>query len=222
MENNMSIIKKICLAGISFCLLTGCSTQFGVAPANAAQPTNASVSTPAPESVTYGAGTTRGREVHTATDTTTLVVQGTSREGAGRVQLDSQGITIVGRGRGGSGTVAVGTGGVQVQGGTANIQLGSNLQSVAQIDLDEVIEINGASLERVYQCGGQTVEVNGTSHDLVLEGRVGHLEVNGTNNRVHVENANTIDANGVNNVVTWSGDRPAVSIAGINNSVSQR
>jgi hypothetical protein len=65
------------------------------------------------------------------------------------------------------------------------------------------------------------VTVSGISNTIVITGHCASLTVSGMKNSVTVDAADTIDASGLNNQVTFHSGAPKISKSGVDNVVAQ-
>jgi hypothetical protein len=83
----------------------------------------------------------------------------------------------------------------------------------------EPLIVNGANETRSIECNGNDVTVNGSANEVDITGHCLHLTVSGSGNHVRVDVADTITANGINNLVTFRAGSPHINSGGTNNVV---
>jgi hypothetical protein len=87
---------------------------------------------------------------------------------------------------------------------------------------EDVVSIRGAGIKRTLTCDGREVVATGTGHRLTLLGRCQRVTLTGTGHVVRVERLGRASISGMNNTIEWEhaleGERPRVSITGVNNS----
>lgn len=84
----------------------------------------------------------------------------------------------------------------------------------------QALIVNGANESRSIVCNGNDVTVNGSANQVDITGHCLSLTVSGSANHVSVEVADSITANGLNNVVTYRAGSPHVESGGISNVVT--
>jgi hypothetical protein len=84
----------------------------------------------------------------------------------------------------------------------------------------EVI-ITGINENKTVACNDNVVTVSGVSNTVVITGHCVSLTVTGLNNAITVDAADTIDASGLNNQVTYHSGSPKITKAGDGNVVQQ-
>lgn len=152
----------------------------------------------------------------------------------------AQGITVTGK-NGKTVKIGAGSGGVEVQSGLKHVKVKG---AEASVEADEGSDpderpaatgpevkgttwvVNGKGRTETHACvANEDVVVNGQAHTLSLTGPCRNLVVNGQRQRITTEVAATITANGMRNTVTWkaaaSGEKPSISISGLENTVTQ-
>lgn len=86
-------------------------------------------------------------------------------------------------------------------------------------DPAEPVIINGANESRSIVCNMNDVTVNGSANRVDITGHCLSLTVSGMGNRVSVDVADSITANGMDNLVTFRAGSPQISSSGISNVV---
>lgn len=81
----------------------------------------------------------------------------------------------------------------------------------------EVVTINGGNETRQIVCDGNDVTVNGAANRVDVTGHCRSLTVSGSGNQVSVDVADTITANGINDVITYRAGSPRIIDVGIDN-----
>jgi hypothetical protein len=85
--------------------------------------------------------------------------------------------------------------------------------------LGEPVVINGANESRSIVCNGNDVTVNGSANRVDITGHCLTLTVSGSGNHVSVDVADSITANGLNNLVNYRVGSPHIESGGISNVV---
>jgi hypothetical protein len=83
------------------------------------------------------------------------------------------------------------------------------------------LSVSGISENKTVACNDSVVTVSGISNTIVIVGHCASLTVSGMKNSVTVDSADTIDASGLNNQVTFHSGSPQVSKSGEENVVQQ-
>ena len=81
------------------------------------------------------------------------------------------------------------------------------------------LTVSGISQNRTIACNDSVVTVSGITNTVVLTGHCASLTVIGSQNVVTVDTADTIDASGIENQVTFHSGSPSVQNSGISNVV---
>jgi hypothetical protein len=90
-----------------------------------------------------------------------------------------------------------------------------------------VITLLDSGLETTIECQDGTVDLLGSGNRLTLVGTCAQVRVAGSANQVWVQRVTSIEVTGSASTVTWqdgpddSGTEPAVSVLGVNSSVTQ-
>jgi hypothetical protein len=79
--------------------------------------------------------------------------------------------------------------------------------------------VNGANETRAIECNGNDVTVNGMGNQVDITGHCLSLTVSGSGNHVGVDVADTITANGIDNVVRFHAGSPQINSGGTSNVV---
>jgi hypothetical protein len=79
--------------------------------------------------------------------------------------------------------------------------------------------VNGANETRSIVCNMNDVTVNGTDNQVEITGHCGSVSVTGMKNRVSLDVADSITANGMDNVVTFRAGAPVINTGGMSNVV---
>jgi hypothetical protein len=77
------------------------------------------------------------------------------------------------------------------------------------------------SWNRTIACNDSVVTISGITNRIVLTGHCASLTVVGSQNVVTVDTADSIDASGIENQITFHPDSPNVQNSGISNVVQQ-
>jgi hypothetical protein len=85
----------------------------------------------------------------------------------------------------------------------------------------ENIIVSGISEIRTIACNGGNVSVSGITNNVVITGHCARVLVSGIQNHVTVEAADTIQASGSGNQVTYHAGSPTIANSGINNVVKK-
>ena len=83
----------------------------------------------------------------------------------------------------------------------------------------EAVLVNGANEIRSIICNGNDVTVNGAANRVDITGHCRGVTVSGSANHVAIDAADSITANGIDNVVTYRSGSPRVESGGISNVV---
>ncbi|MBW0017852.1 MAG: DUF3060 domain-containing protein [Mycobacterium sp.] len=83
------------------------------------------------------------------------------------------------------------------------------------------LSISGINEDETLACNDNTVTVSGISNTITITGHCKSLTVSGMKNSVTVDAADTIEASGLNNEVTYHTGTPQVSKSGEGNVVQQ-
>jgi len=83
------------------------------------------------------------------------------------------------------------------------------------------LTVTGISENRTIACNDGVVTVSGITNTIVLTGHCASLTVVGSKNVVTVDNADTINASGIENQITFHAGSPNVRNSGISNVVQQ-
>ena len=83
------------------------------------------------------------------------------------------------------------------------------------------LSVYGINENRTIACNDSIVSVSGVSNTVVITGHCASLTVSGLKNSVTVDAADTIEASGFNNQVTYHSGSPKISQAGDGNVVQQ-
>jgi hypothetical protein len=83
------------------------------------------------------------------------------------------------------------------------------------------LSVSGISENKTIACNDSAVTVSGISNTIVIVGHCASLTVSGMKNSVTVDAADSIEASGINNQVTFHSGSPQVSNSGEGNTVNQ-
>jgi hypothetical protein len=81
------------------------------------------------------------------------------------------------------------------------------------------VTVNGGNESRSIVCDMNDVTVNGSANRVDITGHCRSLTVSGMGNHVSVDVADTITANGMNNVITYRVGEPVIANTGMSNVV---
>lgn len=71
---------------------------------------------------------------------------------------------------------------------------------------DDAVHVDGTGIGEVYELDGQDLHVNGVKNHVKVNGHCKHVEVNGVAMIVRIENATSVNVNGVGNRVYLAND----------------
>lgn len=149
--------------------------------------------------------------------------------GAGGVEVQS-GTKQVKVKTGGSSVQVEGSNGettaVDVQGGDPDALKAGGTGAAVTGTKDGKWVLDGQGRTESHACGAnEDVEINGQGHTITLTGSCRSVQVNGQGNTVAIDTAAAIEANGMNNNVSWkhaaSGKKPKIALNGLGNSIAQ-
>ncbi|WAJ45763.1 DUF3060 domain-containing protein [Mycobacterium sp. Aquia_216] len=83
------------------------------------------------------------------------------------------------------------------------------------------LDVSGIDENKTIACNDNAVTVSGINNTIVITGHCASLSVSGMKNSVTVDAADTIEASGMNNHVTFHSGAPTVSNSGVDNVVEQ-
>lgn len=83
------------------------------------------------------------------------------------------------------------------------------------------LSVSGISENKTIACNDSVVTVSGISNTIVIVGHCASVTVSGMKNSVTVDAADSIDASGINNQVTFHSGSPQISNSGDGNVVGQ-
>jgi Protein of unknown function (DUF3060) len=83
------------------------------------------------------------------------------------------------------------------------------------------ITVSGISESRTIACNGGNVTVSGITNTVVITGHCASVLVSGIQNQITVDAADTIQASGSGNQVTYHAGSPTISNSGINNVIKK-
>jgi hypothetical protein len=83
------------------------------------------------------------------------------------------------------------------------------------------LSVSGINENRTISCNDSIVSVSGISNTVVITGHCASLTVSGLKNSVTVDAADTIEASGFNNQVTYHSGSPTINKSGESNVVQQ-
>jgi hypothetical protein len=93
--------------------------------------------------------------------------------------------------------------------------------SVSTAPAGENITVSGISEARTIACNGGSVSVSGITNNVVITGHCASVIVSGIQNQITVDAADTIQASGSGNQVTYHTGSPTIGNSGIDNVVHQ-
>jgi hypothetical protein len=85
----------------------------------------------------------------------------------------------------------------------------------------ETITVSGISASRTIACNGGSVSISGITNTVVITGHCGNVTVSGIQNQITVDTADTIQASGSGNHVTYHTGSPKIDNFGLDNTVQQ-
>ena len=94
--------------------------------------------------------------------------------------------------------------------------------SVSTAPAGETITVSGISEARTIACKGGSVSVSGITNNVVITGHCASVNVSGIQNQITVDAADTIQASGSGNQVTYHSGSPKVGNSGFDNVVQRR
>ena len=94
--------------------------------------------------------------------------------------------------------------------------------SVSTAPAGENITVSGISEARTIACNGGSVNVSGVTNNVVITGHCASLSVSGIQNQITVDAADTIQASGSGNQVTYHTGSPKIGKSGFDNVVQRR
>jgi hypothetical protein len=94
--------------------------------------------------------------------------------------------------------------------------------SVLTAPAGETITVSGISEARTLACNGGSVNVSGITNNVVITGHCASLSVSGIQNQITVDAADTIQASGSGNQVTYHTGSPKIGKSGFDNAVQRR
>ena len=93
--------------------------------------------------------------------------------------------------------------------------------SVSTAPAGENITVSGISEARTIACNGGSVSVSGITNHVVITGHCASLSVSGIQNQITVDAADTIQASGSGNQVTYHTGSPTIGNSGFGNVVQR-
>ncbi|HEY6819409.1 MAG TPA: DUF3060 domain-containing protein [Mycobacterium sp.] len=94
--------------------------------------------------------------------------------------------------------------------------------SVSTAPAGENITVSGISEARTIACNGGSVSVSGITNNVVITGHCASVNVSGIQNQITVDAADTIQASGSGNQVTYHTGSPTIGNSGFGNVVQRR
>ncbi len=83
------------------------------------------------------------------------------------------------------------------------------------------LDVSGIDENKTITCNDNDVTVSGINNTIVITGHCASLTVTGMKNSVTVDAADTIEASGMNNRVTFHSGAPKISNSGVDNVIAQ-
>jgi hypothetical protein len=83
------------------------------------------------------------------------------------------------------------------------------------------LTVNDSNASKTVECNDGHLAINGSNLTITVTGHCASLDVNGTNHHVTVDTADSIHANGINNVITYHSGQPKISKNGIGVTINQ-
>jgi hypothetical protein len=93
--------------------------------------------------------------------------------------------------------------------------------SVSTAPAGENITVSGISEVRTIACNGGSVSVSGITNNVVVTGHCASVSVSGIQNQITVDAADTIQASGSGNHVTYHTGSPTIGNSGLGNVVGR-
>ncbi|HEY2088821.1 MAG TPA: DUF3060 domain-containing protein [Mycobacterium sp.] len=93
--------------------------------------------------------------------------------------------------------------------------------SVSTAPAGENITVSGISEVRTIACNGGSVSVSGITNNVVITGHCASVSVSGIQNQITVDAADTIQASGSGNHVTYHTGSPTIGNSGFGNAVQR-
>jgi hypothetical protein len=93
--------------------------------------------------------------------------------------------------------------------------------SVSTAPTGENITVSGISEVRTIACNGGSVSVSGITNNVVITGHCASVSVSGIQNQITVDAADTIQASGSGNHVTYHTGSPTIGNSGFGNAVQR-
>src|SRR5271163_3496900 len=93
--------------------------------------------------------------------------------------------------------------------------------SVSTAPAGENITVSGISEARTIACNGGSVSVSGITNNVVITGHCASVSVSGIQNQIKVDAADTIQASGSGNQVTYHTGSPTIGNSGFDNVVQR-
>src|SRR5271156_5153741 len=83
------------------------------------------------------------------------------------------------------------------------------------------LSVAGINENRTIVCNDSSVDVSGVSNTVVITGRCASLSVSGVKNKVTVQAADSIEASGFNNEITYLAGSPQIDQSGQGNAIQK-
>ncbi|ORJ60385.1 DUF3060 domain-containing protein [Mycobacterium simiae] len=83
------------------------------------------------------------------------------------------------------------------------------------------LDVSGIDENKTIACNDNAVTVSGINNTIVITGHCASLTVSGMKNVITVDSADTIEASGMSNRVTFHSGAPKISNSGVDNDVAQ-
>lgn len=83
------------------------------------------------------------------------------------------------------------------------------------------VTVSGINENKTIACSDNVINISGISNTVVLTGHCATVNVSGLQNVITVDNADTIEASGLNNKITYHSGSPKISKSGSGNVVEQ-
>jgi Protein of unknown function (DUF3060) len=90
-----------------------------------------------------------------------------------------------------------------------------NLFGPTKVPQGGSLTVNDSNASKTVECNDGHLGINGNNLTITVTGHCASLDVNGTNHHITVDKADSIDANGIDNVIIYHSGEPKISKNGI-------
>ena len=97
----------------------------------------------------------------------------------------------------------------------------TSLTSVTTAPAGQSLTVSGINEVRTIACNGGSVNVSGIANEVVITGHCKALTVSGVRNKVKVAAADSIQASGFNNQITYQAGSPQIDQSGQGNAIQK-